>query len=119
LLLAGVEGSILYNQKTPYQYSQRRMWSHVLALVPGLIFNKLRFGRFLDIFVTHAPMKGVHEGSDWTHQGIQAFKWLVRSFQPAYHFHGHIHYYHPADTVETWVGATLVVNTYRSRLIEY
>jgi Icc-related predicted phosphoesterase len=89
-LLAGVEGSIRYNRKTPYQYTQGRMWNHVLSLVPGLLLNKLIYGRYLDVFVTHAPPKGIHEGSDFTHQGINAFLWLIKVFQPSYHFHGHI-----------------------------
>ncbi len=117
LLLAGVEGSILYNRRTPYQHSQASMWNHVFRLVPGLIYNRLFFGRYLDIFVTHAPPRGVHEGADWTHQGINAFRWLINIFKPAFHFHGHIHYYRPDDAVETLVGETTVINTYRSRLI--
>ena len=118
LLLAGVEGSIRYNQKTRYQYTQAEMWSHVLRLVPGLYYNKLVYGRFLDIFVTHAPPKGIHEGEDWTHQGIEAFRWLIDTFQPAYHFHGHIHIYRPDAIVETQIGKTLVINTFEHRVTE-
>lgn len=116
LILAGVEGSIRYNRKTPYQYTQGRMWEHVLSLVPGLLFNKLIYGRYLDIFVTHAPPTGVHEGSDFTHQGIKAFRWLINTFQPSYHFHGHIHIYRPDEVTETRVGRTLVVNTFKYRI---
>lgn len=29
LLITGVEGSIQYKRRTPYQYSQSWMWSHV------------------------------------------------------------------------------------------
>lgn len=118
LLLAGIEGSIKYNRKTRYQYSQGEMWSHVLSLVPGLLLNKLMYGRFLDIFVTHAPPKGIHEGEDWTHQGIKAFRWLIETFQPAYHFHGHIHVYHPDAVIETRKGKTLVINTFQHRVSE-
>ena len=118
LLLAGVEGSIRYNQKTRYQYTQAEMWSHVLRLVPGLYYNKLVYGRFLDIFVTHAPPKGIHEGEDWTHQGIKAFRWLIDTFQPSYHFHGHIHIYRPDAIVETQIGKTLVINTFQHRVTE-
>jgi Icc-related predicted phosphoesterase len=118
LLITGVEGSIQYNRKTPYQYSQSWMWSHVLSLVPGLFYNKLIYGRYLDIFVTHAPPKGIHEGEDWAHQGINAFSWLIKTFQPNYHFHGHIHYYRPDEITETCLGRTQVINTYRSRLTE-
>jgi Icc-related predicted phosphoesterase len=118
LLLAGIEGSIQYNRKTPYQYTQGSMWLKVFALVPGLILNKIRFGRYLDIFITHAPPRGIHEGEDWTHQGIHAFRWLIDTFQPGFHFHGHIHHYRPDDIKETRTGKTLVINTYRSRLTE-
>lgn len=118
LLLAGVEGSIQYNRKTKYQYTQGRMWGHVFQLVPGLLFNKLVYGRFLDIFVTHAPPRGIHEGEDWTHQGIKAFRWLINTFQPAYHFHGHIHVYRPDTVKETQTGKTLVINTFQSRVTE-
>ena len=118
LLLAGVEGSIRYNQKTRFQYTQREMWSHVLSLVPGLFLNRFRQGRFLDIFVTHAPPRGIHEGKDWAHQGIRAFRWLLDVFQPRYHFHGHVHYYHPDTNTETRLGKTTVINTYRYRVIE-
>ncbi len=118
LLIGGVEGSILYNHKTPYQYTQTRMWEHVFSLVPGMIANKIRFGRFLDIFVTHAPPSGVHEGSDFTHQGIKAFRWLINTFRPAYHFHGHVHVYRPGEIMETRIGNTLIVNTFNYRITE-
>jgi len=119
LLIAGVEGSIQYNRRTPYQYSQSAMWWHVLSLVPDLLYNKSVYGRALDIFVSHAPPRGVHEGNDWTHQGIHAFRWLIRTFQPKYHIHGHIHNYRPGDAVETRLGKTLVINTFRSRVTEW
>ena len=112
LLLAGVEGSIRYSRRTVFQYTQHQMWEHVLRLVPGLIFNKLVHGRYLDIFVTHAPPRGIHEGQDWAHQGINAFRWLLDTFKPRYHFHGHIHHYRPDTITETQLGPTTVLNTY-------
>ncbi len=118
LLMAGVEGSVLYNGKTPYQYTQGRMWRHVLSLVPGLLINRLLYGRFLDIFVSHSPPRGVHEGEDFTHQGIRAFRWLINVFQPKIYFHGHIHVYHPDTPTETRVNDTLVINTFRYRVTE-
>ena len=118
LLMAGVEGSILYNARTPYQYSQSMMWNHVFQLVPGLFYNRLVHGRFLDLFITHAPPLGIHEGPDWTHQGIKAFRWLINIFQPAFHFHGHVHLYRPGEEKETVLGNTRVINTYQSRITE-
>ena len=114
LLLAGVEGSLRYREG-PFLYSQSQMWLNVIRLVPGLMRNRYSFGRYLDIFVTHAPPRGIHEGGDWTHQGINAFRWLIKIFQPRFHFHGHIHVYRPDTTIETEFGKTRVINTYGYR----
>jgi len=114
LLLAGVEGCLQYNFG-PYQYSQRRMWGWVFSLIPGLIMNRARYGRYLDVFVTHAPPAGIHDLDDQAHRGIQAFNWLDRVFKPTYHFHGHVHLYHSSKRIVTRYGSTTVVNTYGYR----
>ena len=114
LLLAGVEGSLRYSHK-PYQYSQLDMWFHVFRLVPQMLINRMRYGRFLDVFVTHASPWMIHDCDDLPHQGIKAFRWLVKVFQPALHLHGHIHIYHPDTVTETRLGNSLVVNAFRYR----
>lgn len=111
LLLAGVEGSLRYRPGV-FQYSQDEMWSHVWSLVPGLILNRMRFGRYLDVFISHAPPFGVHDEDDLPHQGIKAFRWLVNTFQPAYYFHGHVHLYRPDAPRITRMGKTNLINTY-------
>ena len=111
VLYAGVEGSLRYS-RGPYQYTQTEMWSHIIRLIPGLYWNKIRHGRFLDVFVSHAPPCGIHDQIDLPHRGIDAFRWLLRTFKPAYHFHGHIHIYRPDDVTETFFEQTCVINTY-------
>lgn len=117
LLVGGIQGSGRY-RPGPFQYTQQEMWGFVLGLVPGLLLNRLRYGRFLDIFVTHAPPWGIHDQEDLPHQGIKAFRWLDRVFQPAYHIHGHIHVYRPDTVTETLFGKTQVINTYGYRITE-
>ena len=114
LLLAGIQGSLVYNFGD-YQYTQSQMWRMVLSLVPALMWNKLRYGRFLDIFVTHASPWGIHDEEDAAHQGVKAFNWLIETFQPAYHIHGHIHVYRPDVIRETRLGKTTILNTYGFR----
>lgn len=116
LLIAGVEGSLLYNYG-PHQYSQGDMWLKVIALFPILIYNKIRYGRYLDVFVTHAPPWKIHDASDRPHQGIKAFLWLDKVFQPRFHLHGHIHVYRQDTVIETLVGKTRVINVYGHRVI--
>ena len=78
-----------------------------------LLFNRLFYGRFLDIFVTHAPPWGIHDKSDFPHQGIKAFRWFIGVFKPKYHFHGHTHIYRPDEIRKTQFGETQVLNTYK------
>ncbi len=111
LLLAGFDGSLRYNNGA-YQSSETEMQAAVRALVPRLLLNKVRFGRFLDILVTHAPPRGIHDQPDLCHRGFDAFRWLVRTFQPTYHLHGHIHVYDRRTPMVTRVGRTEVINVF-------
>ena len=117
LLLAGIEGCNRYN-KGPYQYTQGEMWQMVLELAPRLMINKIRYGRFLDLFISHAPPWQIHDQDDWPHQGIKAFRWLIQVFKPRYHLHGHIHIYHNNAVRETQIGPTTVMNVYGYREFE-
>jgi Icc-related predicted phosphoesterase len=111
LLLSGIEGSLMYNDG-PYQYTQGDMWASVLSLAPALMLNRIRYGRFLDVFVSHAPPWGIHDLDDLPHQGIKAFRWLIDVFKPSVFLHGHIHIYRSDTTTNTRVGSTMVINTY-------
>ena len=117
LLLAGLEGCVQYN-RGPYQYTQEQYWNKAFRLVPGLMLNKVRFGRYLDILVTHAPPWKIHDDDDLPHQGIKAFRWLINVFKPTFHLHGHIHVYRQDIVTQTQVGATQVINTYGFRELE-
>lgn len=116
LILAGIEGSLRYSQRE-YQYTQRQMWQMVLGLVPQLMLNKARYGRFLDVFVTHAAPTGIHDEDDPAHKGVDAFIWLIENFSPKVHLHGHIHLYNPLKARESMHGDTRVVNCYGHREI--
>ena len=116
LILCGIEGSLRYNYGD-HQYTQQQMWALVLQLVPALMINKARFGRYFDILVTHAPPWGIHDQEDTAHQGVKAFRWLIETFKPSCHVHGHIHIYHPKVIYQTLLGNTLIVNTYGYRKI--
>lgn len=121
ILMAGVEGSLQYNNRADFQYTQNEMWWNVFSIIPELLLNKLRYGRYLDIFVTHAPPWEIHDEKDRTHQGIKAFRWLLQTFRPRYNFHGHIHVYRVDTKTETEFQNTLVINTYgfRETLLEF
>jgi Icc-related predicted phosphoesterase len=117
LILAGIEGCLRY-KPGPYQYTQAGMWLKVFNLIPALILHRLRYGRFIDIFVTHASPWGIHDQPDLAHQGIKAFRWFLHVFKPRYHLHGHVHVYHPNIVNETLFKNTHVINTYGYTIIK-
>jgi Icc-related predicted phosphoesterase len=117
LLLAGIEGCLRYNTG-PHQYTQNEMWLNVFRLVPELFFNRLRFGRYLDLFITHAPPWKIHDADDRPHQGIKAFRWLDNVFQPTYHIHGHVHLYRQDAIRLTFLGKTNILNTFGYRITD-
>ncbi len=90
LIIAGLEGSVRYRDG-PYQYSEREFARMARALTPRLLWNRRRYGRALDILLTHAPPTGPHAGSDSPHRGIPAFERFCRIWRPRLHIHGHVH----------------------------
>jgi hypothetical protein len=117
LLLAGFDGSLRYNSGA-YQSTQIEMHAAVRRLVPWLLANRLRYGRFMDVLITHAPPRGIHDDNDRCHTGFEAFNWLIKGFKPRYHLHGHIHVYDRRTEMVTRIGTTEVVNVYPFRELE-
>ena len=118
LLLAGLEGSMRYSH-SDHQYSELDMMLSVLALTPALIANRLKYGRYLDILVTHSPPLGIHDGEDLAHRGFRSFLWFMRQFRPRYLIHGHKHIYDSREATVTRYGDTIVVNAYGFQVIDF
>ena len=117
LLLAGTSGTVRYNNGL-CQFSDSHMKFKLLKMVPRLIINKLKYGRFLDIFMTHASPRHIHDHEDQCHIGFDCYNWFLQRFKPTYMVHGHIHLY---DLREERVGKyydTTVVNAYAHYVIE-
>lgn len=66
LLVAGLGGSKRYNDGLN-QYTDLQMYLAVIRLLPGLVWNLLRCGRWLDILLTHSPPRGIHDQEDPCH----------------------------------------------------
>lgn len=117
LLLAGASGSIRYN-KGLNQYTDKEMFFQLLKLVPRLLLNKILYGRYLDIFVTHATPLGVHDKDDPCHKGFKCYNWFLKKFKPMYMVHGHIHLYDLQDIRVSKYEETTVINAYSHYIIE-
>lgn len=117
LLIAGAEGSPFYNGG-PHQYSDQQFTVTLLKLVPALLANKVRTGRYLDIMVTHAPPRGIHDNDDVAHRGFPSLLSFIQRFRPTILLHGHTHRYDPMQPIFTDLGRTMVINTYGYLLLE-
>ena len=117
LLIAGASGTSRYNNGL-CQFTDSQMKFKLLKLVPKLIYNKLKYGRYLDIFMTHASPRHIHDHEDPCHIGFECYNWFLQRFKPVYMVHAHIHLY---DLREERIGKyydTTVVNAYAHYVIE-
>lgn len=112
LLVAGIEGSMRYRPDGRCMYTDREIAFKLMRLVPRLLINKARYGRYLDVLVTHSPPYGIHDRADLAHTGFQSFLTFMRIFQPRYLLHGHVHVYNPTSVTQTRYLNTFVINVY-------
>ena len=113
LNILGLEGSRWYNGG-PYQYRESEMHRKILRLRPQIWW---RGG--IDIIITHAPPRHIHDAEDRCHRGFKSFRWLIEKYSPKYLIHGHIHanFTDPSQRITTR-HKTKVVNAYGYFIIE-
>lgn len=118
LIFAGLEGSMRYIPNAPYMYTETEMRMQIAQMVPRLLWNRQRFGRALDVLVTHSPPYGIHDRPDLPHQGFKALLSFLRVFKPRYHLHGHIHLYRRDAVRQTQYEETTIINVYPRFLLD-
>lgn len=118
LILAGLGGSMRYN-KGPNQYTEWGMFRQILRLIPRMIWNKLVHGRYIDILLTHASPRAIHDKKDRCHRGFKVFLWFMKKFKPAYMIHGHIHIYDQTTIRKTRYLDTIILNAYDHIVLDY
>jgi uncharacterized protein len=111
--ILGLEGSRWYNGG-PYQYTDNEMRWKIRRLRP-----KIWWQGGVDIIITHAPPRHIHDAEDRCHRGFKSFRWLIDKYAPRYFLHGHIHanFTHPAERI-TVVHHTQVINAFGHYLFE-
>ncbi len=105
LKILGLEGSRWYNGG-PVQYTEAQMRGMVWRLRPRIWLNK-----GVDLLVTHAPPRFIHDAEDMCHRGFRIYRRLIKWYTPRYFLHGHIHA-HFGDEARriTMLGRTRVIN---------
>jgi Icc-related predicted phosphoesterase len=111
--ILGLAGSRWYNGG-PNQYTEAEMRKIIRGLRPRI----WRQGG-VDIVITHAPPRYIHDAEDQCHKGFKSYRWIIDHYCPRYFIHGHIHclFNDPVERV-TIVDKTKVLNTYGYHLFE-
>ena len=118
IIVAGLGGCMLYNGK-PGQYSERQMERRIRKLHPFLVKNKILYGRYLDILVTHAPPYGIGDGEDLCHTGFRCFRTFIEKYSPSYVLHGHVHLDDINSKRVYTYERTKIVNVYNNYILEF
>ena len=111
--ILGLEGSRWYNGG-PHQYTEREMHWKIQRLRPRVWWKG-----GIDIIMTHAPPRHIHDAEDRCHKGFKSFRRLIDKYSPEYFIHGHIHaHFTEASQRLTVVNHTKVINTYGYHLLD-
>lgn len=113
VVLAGFSGSRWYNGGIN-QYSEKEMNRSI---------QKMRFqfwrSKGVDIVVTHAPPRYIHDAEDLCHRGFRSFSRFIDKYKPRYFLHGHIHTHFDDDSERiTSINSTSVINCYGYYVLE-
>lgn len=117
VLVAGLGGCKRYNNGKN-QFSELGIFLFSLKMLPRLLLNRIFYGRFLDILLTHAAPEGIHDLPDPCHKGFRYFRYFMRIFKPEYLIHGHIHLYDINAVRRTRYYQTTVINAYNHYVVE-
>lgn len=113
LKLLGLEGSRWYNGG-PNQYKEKQMASIIRNLKIGLWWKG-----GVDVIITHAPPRNIHDAEDRCHKGFKSFHRLINRYKPKYFIHGHIHaHFETFSDRVSHVGDTKIVNSYGHTILQ-
>lgn len=105
LKLLGLSGSRWYNGGI-YQYHETEM-----RLIIWKLYLALWKQRGVDIVLTHASPRHIHDAEDRCHRGFRCFHSLLNRYQPSFLLHGHIHAQFRNDRERmTRQGTTTIIN---------
>jgi len=118
LWIAGFGGSRRYKSDGRHQYTELQMASRLLRRLPRLLLRRLVTGHGVDILLTHAPPRHIHDAEDWAHRGFVAFRGFISLIRPRLMLHGHAHIHRNLDVTESSFRGCRVINVFPNKLIE-
>ena len=112
--IMGLEGSRWYNGGQ-FQYTEKQMARMVLKTKLKIWWHK-----GIDIVISHAPPRNIHDGQDICHRGFKCFRNIISRYSPHYFLHGHIHKsFKNQKERKTIIDKTCVINTFGYHVFDY
>ncbi len=117
VLIAGISGAKKQNDGKN-QFTEGQMKRKLLKMFPLLLLNKIRYGRWLDILVTHSPPLPDGDCDERDPRGFKCFLPFMKFFKPRYLLHGQLHIYDPAAGRISRFEKTEIINVYSRHILE-
>lgn len=103
ITLGGFEGSVRYKADSYAPMYTQQEASELIQQLPAV-----------DVLISHAPPRGIHDEPEPAHQGYDALRWYIEQYHPSFLLHGHTY---PTESVTT-LGATQIVYIHEDQVIE-
>ncbi len=116
--IMGLGGSQRYKSRGRHQYTEYEMRKRVVRLMPRLLYNRIRCGKAMDLFITHSPAWGIHDAEDVAHTGFRIFLNVIRWFRPSVMLHGHTHIMQNIEVSETEYCGCRIFNVFPVRKVD-
>ena len=101
-------------QNRPCHYTENQMRWRIHKRRPEILLH-----RGFDILVTHAPARGLGDGTDVFHQGFSVYREMIERYTPRYFIHGHQHLtYNAMQKRILHHGETTIINAYNYHILE-
>jgi len=117
LLIGGFGGSFRY-RNGQYLYTEAQMHRRALKMIPGLLANKIKYKRYIDILITHAPPFGINDDKDLAHRGFKEFLTFIKTYKPTYFIHGHTTPRQGTEMTMSSYYSTGIINTNPYKILE-
>ena len=117
LLVGGLGGGFRY-RNGKYLYTEKQMQRKVRRMIPRMALNKIKYKKYLEILITHAPPFGIHDGRTLAHRGFKQFLKFMKKYRPAYLIHGHTAPAAENGTPTSHHSSTKIINTNNFRILD-
>lgn len=117
LLIGGLGGAFRY-RNGKFLYTEAQMHRRVLSMIPGFFINKIKYKRYIDILITHAPPFGINDEKDLAHRGFKEFLKFIKTYKPTYFIHGHTTPRGGTGMAMSSYYSTRIINTNPYRILE-